>query len=89
MYGYSGVKMPNHLNIYKQSIKRMLIEQQSAGPADEWPCFMLHSIQGISKSKRNSTINTAISYCRHDNFMILGITFAIMHHFTATAIQHS
>ena len=44
-----------NLNIYKRSIKSLLIEQQSEGPIDEWPCFMLHSIAGLRKSKRKYT----------------------------------
>ena len=44
-----------NLNIYKRSVKRMLIEQQSSGSNDEWPCFMLRSIKGLRKSKRTNT----------------------------------
>ena len=47
-----------NLNMYKKSVKRMLIEQQSEGTTDDWPCFLLYKIHGLRKSIRS---NSAIS----------------------------
>ena len=42
-----------NINIYKNSIKSMLLDQQNEGPTDEWPCFLLYKIPGLRKSQRN------------------------------------
>ena len=48
-----------NINIYKNSIKSMLLDQQNEGPPDEWPCFLLYDIPGLRKSQRtkNSSEN--------------------------------
>lgn len=55
-----ATSMPSlfNLNIYKKSIKSMLIEQQNEGATDEWPCFMLNDISGLRKSTRAKTKGT-------------------------------
>jgi hypothetical protein len=37
---------------YKSNIKFALIEQQSTGDSDDWPCFLLNDIRGLRKSAR-------------------------------------
>ncbi len=42
-----------NINIFKKSVKRMLLEQQSEGDTEEWPVFLLYDISGLRKSPRN------------------------------------
>ena len=39
-------------NIYKKSVKRMLLILQNQGPPDEWPNFLLFNIPGLRRSAR-------------------------------------
>ena len=39
-------------NIYKNSVKRMLLNLQSEGPPDEWNNFLLFNIPGLRRSAR-------------------------------------
>ena len=40
------------LNIYKKSVKRILISSQSQGESTNWPSFLLHNIPGLRRSTR-------------------------------------
>ena len=54
-YNINATSLPSlfNINIYKNSIKSMLLDQQNEGPTDEWPCFLLYKIPGLRKSQRN------------------------------------
>ena len=42
------------INLYKKSVKRMLLaNQHGSADDDEWPEFLLHKINGLRKSARN------------------------------------
>ena len=40
------------LNIYKNSVKRLLLNLQNQGDSDDWPSFLLYNIPGLRRSIR-------------------------------------
>ena len=50
----SSFKSIAFTSTYKSHVKHALIEQQSMGDSDEWPCFLINDIRGLRKSTRTS-----------------------------------
>ena len=59
------------INIYKRSVKEVLVKLQSTGDEDTWPHFLLHNIPGLRKSTRkgcprNNNLTTDTTTENHD-----------------------